>query len=248
MRTLLGILSLLFVISSCEKDLTSENPDPVEENIVAHASFVYGNNGLKRDTLYTNQLGQSFYFEDINLVFSGFTLAQGADTILHDSTLFQLSFDDREEPLVFLEPGGYSLKYQVKLGVDSLRGANLTSGDLQADDIDASGVLRGQKQGINHIIIKGRMPDPSKPDDSTAFIPLQYKIGTYLTTKEYSSDQLNFSVIRRSTVPLIFYIDVEPIFNDFNFLSRPIVETEISNPIDLAIAVQMADSLRVGLF
>lgn len=252
MRNKLALLALvLFSTVACEeKDISEDNPAPAEENVILNASFVYGNMGLRRDTMYTNDRGDQFFIEDVRLLFSDFIFYDNSDTILHDSTVFQMTMDDYEEPLVRLEPGGYSLRYGMTLGIDSLRSVMVNAAMLeeQDEDIDASNYLRSGGFGVSHLVIVGRLLDPSNPEDSTGTIPMRYEIGTFFTNQDYNSEPINFSVGTNRNMPLIAVINIKPILHDFNISGRPIVTTELGNQIDLSLAIQMSDSLQVGLF
>jgi len=252
MRQYLPLLMMsLFVAVGCEeKDLSEPENNPIEENVVMKASFVYGNVGLKRDTIYTNDLGQQFYFEDIKLLFSDFIFFDDTDTVISDSAAFQFTYDDRIEPILRLEPGGYSLHYGMQLGLDSIRSFNTTAAQLgeQDDDIEASDFIRTSGFGVNHLIIEGRLLNPADPNDTIGTIPLKYEVGTFLTNQFYESPGLNFAVNTNRDMPLIAVIDVKPILHEFNMLGRPIISTDITNQIDLSLSIEIADSLSVGLF
>lgn len=251
MRKYLALLVLPLAFACEEKDLTPDNPAPDPENLFIGTSFVYGEEGINPDSMLTNDLGYNFFIEEVKLVLSDFYLVDQAegDTIVNDSTAFSVSLEDPRQDMVVLGPGGYSVKYGLRLGLDSLHGALISPATVPpGSDLTDNDLYRKDGFGIDHVIIRGRLLDPFDPLDSIGKIPLEYRLGTYLTSRMIKSDQRNFSIERTSKVKIVLYVDLKPMLHQFELLNRPKVSTDLSNQVDLLFAKQMSDSLKVALF
>lgn len=243
-------LVLLSALFACEeKDLTVDNPAPSDKNILLATSFIYGDEGLNPDSVLTNDLGYRFFITEVQLVASHFFFVEGEDTVVERTEPFVVSMKQTDELILNMPPGGYSGYYGLKFGLDSLESATITPSKLDEDsDLKNADVFRNDKLGIDHVIIKGRLINPTDPMDSTGTINLNYRLGTYYTTKVKTSQNLNFSLMRDSQVKFIMQVDVEPLLNSFDMFKTPQIVTDPTIPVDFNTALDMADSLKIGLF
>lgn len=250
MRKILPFLLLLFLFACKEKDLTTDNPGPPQENTLLATSFIYGDQGtIHPDSLLTNNLGYSFYITEVQVVLTDFFLREDQDTIITKDEPFIVSLKETDQYLVVLPPGGYSGYYGIRIGLDSVESVNIKPSKLpEGNELKNSDVFRNDGFGIDHLIIKGRLLDPLDPLDSVGKIPLEYRVGTYATSRVKGSLMKNFSISRNSSLKFVLQLDFEPIFNDFDLLNTPKITSDISNPADFLMAIDMADSLGVGLF
>lgn len=250
MKKIFGLLALSLLIS-CEDDISTNNPDPNpnEDNVLLASSFLYGNVGINPDSMLVNNLGYAFFVTDMSLVFSSIYFVEGGDSVAGSTDPFVVSLGSFDQFVLKLLPGGYSGDYRLELGMDSLTGATFDPAALPANDplIEAD-VFRLDGTGIDQIIIKGRMIDPTDPLDTIGNLPFEYRIGTDITTRYYQSLQQNFSVTRNAKAKLIMQIDLEPVLKDFDILATPYVVSDPSVPVDMAKAVEMADNLSIGLY
>lgn len=252
MRKYLLVFLLPLAFACEEKDKSVDNPAPNPENVFIGASFVYGDEGIKKDSVIINDLGYNFFIDEVKIVCSDFFMTDvsaGNDTIVTDSSAFVISMEEPQQDMVVLTPGGYSVRYGMRLGLDSLHGALMTQQQAEAgSDMDDPDLYRSDMFGIDHVIIRGRLFDPTDPQDTVGKIPLEYRLGTYLTSKKLQSTQRNFSIERTSKLKLVLFVDLKPVLHQFDLFNKPTVTTDPSNQVDLLFAKQMSDSLKIGLF
>jgi hypothetical protein len=250
MKFILSALVILVVLTSCEeKDKTGDNPAPPSENVVVRLSLLYDEMGFHADSAITNNLGQSFYIDDVSLVFSNVFIREGMDTVSFRGEPFVLATGMTNKGIITLEPGGYSASYSLLLGLDSAGSADIAINGIPADsDLRDVPVLRPDGNGIDHIVINGRVVDPTNPMDSTGTITMSYRIGTADLSRSYSSLQKNFSIQGEGKVSLVVRVDLGPALMDFDVVSRPVIITDPQNLVDLNLATQIANNIKVELF
>lgn len=249
MRKILLFALFVPVFFSCkEKDLSDNNPAPSTDNVVLQTSFIYGEDGIHYDSLYSNELGLQFYFSEVSVVFSNFVFTENSDTTLWLKEPALFSPSENQRLIGKLEPGGYAGKYSLRLGLDSLEGFNFSSGMAEDEPLKNSSVFRQDKQGIDQLIIKGRLLDPMNIFDSIGTIPFEYRVGTYLTSKIYISDNQNFNVSGNAKIPFIVQINLLPILDEFDMYTTRTIISDRNKWPDMAVALEMADSLQIGLF
>lgn len=250
MKLILPVLLVMFLLSSCEeKDKTGDNPAPPSENFIAKLSLLYDDMGFHADSAITNNLGQSFYIEDVTLVFSNLFLREGQDTAAFSAEPFVLATGKTNKGVITLPPGGYSVRYSLRLGLDSTGSADIAINGIPAgSDLREAGVLRPDGNGIDHIIINGRVIDPTNPLDTTGNIDMSYRIGTTDLSRVYTSLLTNFSVQGDGKISLVVRVDLGPALQDFDVVSRPVIVTDPQNLVDLNLATQIANNIKVELF
>lgn len=242
-------LILLFLTSCEEKDKTSENPAPPSENVVTKLSLLYEDMRFHADSAITNNLGQSFFIDDVTLVFSNVLLRDGRDSVAFNGKPFVVSKSSPTKGVITLTPGGYSAAYSIRLGLDSAGSAEIAINGIAEDsDLGDASVLRPDGNGIDHIVIKGRIIDPTNPLDTTGNILMSYRIGTTSLSRAYSSLPKNFSIQGDGKVSLVIRVDLAPALNDFDVVSRPVIVTDSQNLVDLNLATLIANNIKVELF
>lgn len=252
MKKIFGLLALSTLLVSCEKDLTTENPAPDDKNVLVATSFIYGEEGgIHPDSLLTNNLGYGFFITDIQLVITHFFFIENGDTVSErKDDPFIVSLEETDEYLVYMEPRGYSGYYGFTYGYDSIKSftvnpTNLPAGNELRNNTD---LFRDMQYGIDHVVITGKLLDPADPLDSIGNIPFQYRLGTDTTMFTKTSLQQNFALMRNSDVKFVMEVDLEPIFNDLDIEAMREINTDLTVPKDVANAIDMADSLKIGLF
>ena len=65
MRKIFYFLLIPALFACEEKSLVEEDKVPDPNNISIQTSFVYDTLGLRLDSIYTNNLGQEFFFEEV---------------------------------------------------------------------------------------------------------------------------------------------------------------------------------------
>lgn len=248
MRKLLFLLIVPAFFACKEKDLTTENPAKNKDNVNIQVAITYDTVGVQLDTIYTNNLGQRFYFTEMSFAFSDYTFSESGDTILREVEPFLITSDNKERLIARFEPGGYSGKYSLRLGLDSAHGLGYIQALAQDEELKNSSVFRLDGNGINHIIFKGRLFDPLNPLDSIGKIPFDFRVGTTAYSRSKVSDVNNFSVSGTAIIPFILQIDLWPVFNEMNIYDRPVIKTDPTNQFDMEAALEIADSLAVYLF
>lgn len=250
MKNFLPLVMLLFIFSGCEeKSKTGENPAPPAENVIARLSVLYDGMGFHADSVITNNMGQEFFIDNVRMVMSNFFFKDGKDTIIFSSEPFLLTLGMPDQGVLVMPPGGYTAIYGVRFGLDSAGTADIVvNGISQDSDLYQSGVKRDDGMGIDHIIVTGRLIDPSNPLDTTGTIPLSYRIGLTDLSKEYSSLQKNFSVQGDGKISLVIRVDIGPALKDLNMIGRPVITTDPQNLVDYNAAIKFANDLKVELF
>lgn len=248
MRKLLYFLLIPALFACEEKDLTSENPAPSPNNINIQTSFIYDTLGLQLDSIYTNNFGYEFFFEEVSLVFSNFSFIEQGDTVLRLPEPFLISMENKESFIGRIPPGGYSGKYTLQLGLDSAEGLGFNSAMADDKALKESSVFRKDGLGIDQVVLKGKLFDPTDPLDSVGSIPFEYRLGTPITIQNKISDVHNFSVSSSSKIPFIIQVNLWPVFRNLDIFQDPLVESNPVNLFDIGLAEQMADSLQISLF
>lgn len=249
MRKLLFLLIVPAFFACKEKDLTTENPAKSKDNANIQVVITYDTTAVRMDTTYTNNVGLRFYFTEMSFAFSNYTFSEKGDTILNVPEPFLVSFDKREKLIAQFLPGGYSGKYGLTLGLDSSQGLGYIQALATDEELKNNpDVFRLDANGINHIILKGRLFDPLDPLDSIGKIPFDFRVGTTALARHKISDVANFSVSGTAIVPFILEINLWPVFNELNIYDRPIITTDPTNQFDMEAAIEIADSLGVYLY
>lgn len=248
MRKLFFLLLIPALFACEEKDLTSENPAPSKDNINIQTSFIYDTLGLQLDSIYTNKVGLEFFFTEVSLVFSNFSFSEQGDTVINLPEPFFISMENKESFIGRIPPGGYSGKYSLQLGLDSAEGLGFNAAMANDEALRKSSVFRADGAGIDQVIIKGKLFDPTNPLDSVGSIPFEYRLGTPLTIQNKQSDTHNFSVSSSSKIPFIIQVNLWPVFKNLNIYADPLVESNPDNLFDISLAQQLADSLQISLF
>ncbi len=249
MRILLPLFLVLIIFTSCEEDdKTGDNPGPVAENTVMRLSLLYDGMKLPKDSIMNN-LGQIFFIEHVTLVFSDFYLREGPDTIVYRREPFVLSSTKTDNSIAIIPPGGYSGYYGLRLGLDSAASMDVALDGIPSDsELSDADVLRSTGDGIDHVIITGRVFDTSDPTDSVGNISLSYRLGTEALSRLRTSLQNNFSVQGDRNVSIVVRVDLGQVFSDLDMVARPIVVTDPQNLVDYNLAIQMVDNLKIELF
>lgn len=248
MRKIFYFLLIPALFACEEKSLVEEDKVPDPNNISIQTSFVLDTSGLRLDSIYRNNLGQEFFFEEVTLVLSNYIFTEAGDSVINLPEPFLMTIEEPVKLIGKITPGGYSGKYGLQLGLDSAQGLGYTSGKAEDEDLKKSSVFRKDGLGIDQLVMKGKLFDPTDPLDSVGKIPFEYRIGTPLTVQTYYSDVQNFSVAGTNKVPFIIQIDLWPIFNDFDIYATPLLLSNPDNLFDMNDAIEMADSLRIDLF
>ncbi|WP_417602629.1 hypothetical protein [Owenweeksia hongkongensis] len=248
MRKLFLLLIVPAFFACKEKDLTTENPAKNKDNVNIETSILYDTSTVHLDTIYTNNLGLEFYFTEMSFAFSDYTFAEKGDTILHRPEPFLITAKNQERLISRFVTGGYSGQYGLRLGLDSAQGVGYTKAMAQDDELKNSSVFRLDADGIDHIVIKGKLFDPLDPLDSIGKIPFDIRIGTTAYSRSKISDVNNFSVSGTAVIPFIVQINLWPVFNDMQLYDRPVIKTDPTNQFDMDAALEVADSLQVNLF
>jgi hypothetical protein len=245
MKKLLPILAIGVLLFSCkEKDLTPNNPPLPKENVVLSASYIYGDFPFKLDSMITNDIGQSFFVDEFKLYLSDFFFVNFQDTLLYDSIFPVYTFSDNSHRIARLPSGGYSGFYGARLGLDSANSASYDPSLLPpwADRADTN--------GFDHMVIKGRLIDATAidPIDTVGTIPFEIRLGTYLTSKIFRSPQTNFAIQQGFDIQFVMQINFEPVFNKMNLVLRPMIASDPTIPADFQAAIEVKDSLQIGVF
>ena len=248
MRKFLFLLLVPAIFACEEKDLTQDNPPNEKKNINIQTSFILDTSGIRVDSIYTNNVGLEFFFTEVKVTFSNYVFTEQRDTIVHFPEPFMVSLERPERLIGELPIGGYSGTYGLQLGMDSTQSFGFTSSSAQDEVLKESTAFRDDNYGIDHVIIKGRVFDPTDPLDSVGKIPFEYRIGTYLLNQNRNSAIQNFSVSSSSQIPFILQVDLWPMFAERDIVQVPMVASDPDNLFDMAEAQTLADSLRINLF
>lgn len=242
-----GLLSGLLLLTSCsEESLLENNPAPPSDNLFWSLVPYYGDEGLKYDSIYTNQLGIDFIIDSVSLLITDVSFYDDnlKETIDTAANLILLQRGSSEKLNGYLPAGGYYGKYRVIIGSDSANSAKLLQDMLKV----APAMVRKDDYGFNFFRIKGRIFDPSEPKEDTVLIPIEYTLGSYLLTDTMYTDQRSFSVDNNQQITIVLLSDLKPILNNINF---NLLQEIISDPSDLqdfTAAQLLRDSLSIGIF
>ncbi len=250
-KLIFATLTLTALAWACKEQDISE-PIPDTRNVELRATFSYGDTTFFLDSAITNQLGLTFFIEELELVGSDFFFVDAAsgDTLNEVGEPFALSPENPSTRIATFPPRqlGYSGSYGFRVGLDSLASDTLSPSNVREDSELTDNRFYRQKNGIDHLVITGRLIDPNNPFDSTGTIPVEYRFGTFYTSRIKRSAQKNFSVQENSLTPFIVVVNIKPIFDQFDLFQFREITTDLSNPLDTSIAQERMDSLRVNLF
>jgi len=246
-QSLLALFCGLILMSSCqEKDLLQNNPPPATDNLFWSFIPYYGGEGLKYDSVYTNDLGIEFIIDSVSLLITDVSfydenLQQTIDTA---PNFIYLNRAKNEQLNGYLPANGYYGQYRVILGSDS---ANAVKYDQQISGI-APSFTRQDAYGLNFFKIKGRIFDPTKLKIDSIYLPIEYTIGTYLLTDTMYTDRRSFSINNSQQITIVLLGDLKPMLN---FFPLNLVREVVCDPTDLqdfTLAQQLRDSLSIGIF
>jgi hypothetical protein len=244
------ILALISTLVACEeKDLSNDNPAPEDKNTLLATSFIYGDEGIHSDTALTNNLGYSFFITKVQIVVNKFIFVENSDTIIRRVEPFIITMKETDQKLVQMEPGGYSGFYGLQFGLDSIESIGASPLTLPEDnELRTSDVFRKNFDGIDHFVVKGRLMDPNKPQDTIGTIPFEYRLGTFRTNRVEASLVQNFAVARNSTAKFVLQIDLEPMLEDFDIFKNQSIISDPTVPVDINTAIALSQGLKIGLF
>ena len=246
MKKVISIFLVVFTIVGCkEKDLTSENPPLPSENVELAVSLLYNKKGFTADSLLTNKKGNKFFIKQVKFLVADFYVVSKGDSFIARNTYFTFDREHLEHLVLELPDGGYSGHYGFRLGLDSLRNTQVLTGNAGKSVED---MFRNDGTGYNAFIISGMAIDPTNANDTAGTIPFSYEIGGPFLQRRLSGNQINFSVTADSQANFILNVDVWPVLNDHNIITRPTVTSDFTNLADFLIAKEMNDSLKVSLF
>ncbi len=249
MKKILGLSLLLALVGCKESDLTKENPEPDPSNVVVATSFIYGDEGIMKDSIRMNSLGQRYIIEDIKMVWSELYFSYKGDTVIYDDRSVITTLSEPIAPAMTMPPGGYSGNFGLTFGVDSLASWNLIQpSKTGVEELVSNGLYRNDGFGVNQLVITGRLFDPTNVDDSTGTIPLSYNIGTYFIARDLIGVNQNFSVGLTNKMKIILQVDFEEALEDFNFFNTPTLNSTFTDPTDFALSKEMADKVEIDIF
>lgn len=183
------ILSLSFVATSCEKD--EEEPIPVETNatgtIEIDIEHIAGDESFQFDKLFTNEAGDSLYFNVFKYYVSNFKLVKtDGSTVALDKSQKHFLVDNSVLASLNLEldsvPTGTYTGVEFTLGVDSI--TNTLPVSERTGVLDPSnGMYWSWNSGYIFLKAEGLSPQSTMPDQS-----FTYHIGGF---GGYSSPTIN---------------------------------------------------------
>ena len=248
-RTLTSVVFLGLAAIACkEKDLSEENPYVDPNNVEIGFSAVYGGNGFNPDSLITNIHGNDFFIDSIQLLTSNFYLVNRQDTLGPDPQYAFISSYNNTVRVARVEPGFYSGRLKLDIGLDSLENATNAPSNTSEDALKKAQDLYETKFGYYNIIIHGRLIDEDDATDSTGSIPLLYKLGGEEIVTTASSEFKNFAVDANKKAFFILYIDLKGALHYLNLKQRPLIESDPTNTQDYNAALTMLDSLDFQIF
>jgi hypothetical protein len=253
MKKLLVLVLFTGLLVSCkEKDLSEKNPPLSKNNVQLVSTYLFLGNGINRDSLYTNNVGNQFYIESVKLLVGNvFIVDGGIDTTAADES-FLYSIDATDLDVLKLPAGGYSAYCGVQIGLDSMQTAQaLVSAkdeDSPFNDLDIKRSPGTPGFGYNHLIIKGRVIDSSNPDDSTGTIPLLFQVGTYELLKTATGENYHFAVNTSRKAKFILSVDIGPALMDRDLEGRPLIVTDPTDAADYNAAVEVLDNTIIQIF
>jgi hypothetical protein len=245
--SLIALCCGILLLSSCqEKDLLVDNPPPATDNLFWSFVPFYGDEGLKYDSMYTNKLGIDFIIDSVSILISDVSfydenLEQTLDTV---PNFIYLTRGNNEQLNGSLPAGGYYGKYQVIIGSDSSRTAQFQ----QSIGSIAPELVREDEYGFDFFNIKGRIWDPSEPQEDSIMIPVEYTIGSYLLTDTMFTDRRSFSIDNHQQVTIVLLGDLKPILDNLNFNLTQEIISDPSDVQDFTNAQMLRDSLSIGIF
>ncbi len=252
-KRLIILFLLTFSIASCkEDDLSGENPALGSENVIVATSFLYNNEIFHKDSVITNSLGNRFFIEEIKILVGSFYLVNnGLDTIKADNP-FMVSRSSTDAKPMRLNPGGYSARPVVQIGLDSLQSVEARTSNQDEDsplrDPDISRVPGLAGIGYNHLVITGRVIDEANPDDSTGTIPMHLQVGTEELADVFIGEPFNFSVNTTRDAKFVLSIDIGPALDTRDLAARPIVVSDPTNAADFNAATEIQSNTIIKIF
>lgn len=253
MKKLLALTLLSALVVSCkEKDLSEDNPPLSKNNVQLVSTYLLDGDGINRDSMYTNNVGNRFFIESVKLLAGQVYIIDGGIDSIPSGESYAYSMENTDNNVIKLSAGGYSAFCSVQIGLDSLETQEALVSAKDEDspfndlDIKRSPGLAGL--GYNHLIIKGRVIDSGNPDDSTGTIPLSFKIGTYELIKNASSEKFEFSVVANRNAKFILSIDIGPALMDRDLEGRPVIVTDPTDAADYNAAVEVFENTLIQVF
>jgi hypothetical protein len=246
---------LIFVLgfSACkEDDLTINNPVLPRENVRLTSSFIYHDASFSYDSLFIDGAGNQFYIDELKVMVGNFYLVQSTgDTIFADKRL-TMTPEDADKLAMRLTPGGYTAYAGASIGLDSAGAADAILSSPDADDPindpDFKRTPNSGAPGFNHLVIKGRILDPSNPDDSIGTIPFSYQVGTEELVRSRRSDVFNFAVSGDRVARFILQVDIGGALSNRDVLSRPVIISDPTNSADFTAATEIMNNTVFFVF
>ncbi len=239
-------LSLLIFSSCQESNLLEDNPPPPTDNLSWSFVPYYGEEGLKYDSMYTNDLGIDFTIDSVSIFISDISFydenaEQYFDTVPNFIFLNRRQTEDLNG---FLPAGGYYGQYSIILGADSAHSVKF----LPEVSKIAPSFVRKDNYGLNLFKLKGRIFDPSKPKEDSIFLPINYTIGSYELVDTMYTDRRSFSIDNSQEITIVLLADLKPMLRAFNLNLIQEVKSDPTDLQDFNAAQQLMDSLNIGIF
>lgn len=233
------ILLAAIVFTNCEKSILTDDPGELDtRNINLEIYHYWGSHLLNADSLYHIN-GARIQIQSLELLISDFVFDNSGDSIITYDKYTMTSVGNGPFKIGYLEPGAYSGYLHFKVGLDSL--TNSTSPDMWSEGHFLSSESRYNElaDSYNHIVIKGLMMDPSKPEATEPTIPISYTIATQPLVKQLTMPKsFTFSVSKKIQIDAL--LDVQGLFEGINPLQTPIILSDPTDQVDYDNAATMA--------
>jgi len=247
MKSLFGIVLVttasLFMFSGCEKSILSDDPGSVDGRNITLRLLTYWNNYfLNKDSIYTVNNAR-LKIDDINILISDFYYSNNNDTLPPQDGFASTNSSESSYKIGLITESSIAGSVNFSVGLNPI--VNLTDPSMYAagEVLANESLWRGTNKGYNFITIKGRIFDPSKPNEVEPSIPLNWVVATNALLINKGKPK-NFSIGVGKQVLIDANLRVDLLFDGMYPLANPIIKCDPADAIDFQLATAIHDNFN----
>lgn len=237
-KSLILLPLIVLFLGGCEKSILTDDPGGVDNRNVKIRVFHYWNNYLlNNDSIYSHN-GARFYIDEINILLADFIFDNSGDSIFSEDSYTLTNYRSKEFKIGYLKQGSVSGRLYIKAGL-SLDDNMTKPKDWEAGHILANESLYNSKaNSYNFITIKGRIFDPTKPEQTEPSIPMSYVVATQGLVTQLSTAK-SFSVPVGKSVVIDAIFDVKGLLENIFPVNTPVIKSDPADQGDYDNAVML---------
>lgn len=237
-----------FLFTGCEKSILSDDPGSVDQRNIRLRIFHYMNSNLLRHDSVYNINGSRVIIDEIDLLLSDYIFDNSGDSISTDGYTLT-DYRDQEAKIGYLKPNSsVSGVMYFKVGLDSLENLTTPSDWPEGHFLANSNLYNSTAGSYNAIVVKGRIFDPTKPEEETPSIPMSYEVATQLLVTQMDS-QKSFSVPVGKSVIIDVLFDINDLFASIDPILTPVISSDPTDQDDydnaILLRANFEDAFRI---